>query len=150
MNPYDARIERVYARLTGIDVPDETPNVDPPNAPTTTFEVVVEAIAGSIQKGSGSPYQLTGVLEDVTVTTLANVAFNISAPGGESFLTTLATVAAPGPGLLQSWPAYKRVFQIALTPAIYTPGHTYQYHVTLVSQGFYVVSAADSQPFVLF
>ncbi len=149
MNPENAQIERVYTRLTGIDVPDETPNVDPPNAPAANFEVVVEAIAGSIKKGSGQPYTLTIVVEDVTATT-ANAAFTQFAPAGESFLTNLPTVASPGPGLLQSWPAYKRVFPINLGGGVYVPGHTYQFHATLVSQGQQVVSTADSPQFVLF
>jgi hypothetical protein len=159
MNPYDARIERVYTRLTGIDAPDETPNVDPPNAPALTFEVVVEAIAGSIKRGDLSPFTLTLVAEDVASTTPSSAAFyaafGLSAPAAIStFSTTLVTVAAPGPGLLQAWPAYKLVFQITLVPSgagqNYIPGHTYQYHATMVGGGFYVVSIADSPQFVLF
>lgn len=144
MNPNDARISRIYTRRTGIDVPDETPNIDPTTGVISTiFEVVVEAISGDLQANSGMAYTLTLVAQDVSAGSAAPAAF-AHATAGESFILVQA-------GLASNWPAYKEVFSINISAAgAYTPNHIYKYYATLVSFNHFIVSSAASELFMLF
>lgn len=104
MNPNDVEIVRVYTREYGGTIADFTPHISVTGG--GSFEVVVEAEAGSVQQGIGAPYQIA--IEACDLTTCSNP----PAPFDQSHTGSFNPGAFPA-----GWPAHAEVFTITLTAA---------------------------------
>jgi len=157
----DANIVRVFTRSFGGTIEELAPNV---TGGTHQFEVIVEAEAGSVRAGNGSPYTITLTACDLTA---CNSATNISAkfnpanlatPLNQSFQTAAAALPPDG-GLgaavsnnITTWPGYEQKFVITLTAAeaANAAGHVFQYTAVLQAKGTDpIVSITQSAPFIL-
>jgi hypothetical protein len=140
MNANDATLTELTTAQTGSMVEDNAPNA-PANG---SFDLVVEAVAGSALGNSGAPYTLTISAIDLTAvnqawpTQILHQAFDaasgwkLSGAGPDYEYTQTFPVSVPGGG-----------------PGGPLAGHTLQYSASLVSQGAQIVSIIQSGPFVL-
>lgn len=140
MNANDAKLTELTTAPSGSMVEDSAPN-----APAGgSFDLVVEAVAGSALGNCGAPYTLTISAIDLTA---------VSQPWPVQSLHQ-AFDAASGWKLSGAGPDYEctQTFPIAVPgggPGGPLAGHTLQAAVSLVSQGGQVVSIIQSDPFVL-
>lgn len=140
MNANDATLTELTTAQSGSTVEDNAPNA-PASA---SFDLVLEAVAGSALGNSGAPYTLTISAIDLT-------AVNQGLP-----TQTLhqAFDTASGWKLSGAGPDYEcvRTFPVPVPgggPGGPLAGHTLQYVASLVSQGAQIVSIIESDPFVL-
>ncbi len=121
MNPNGVEIVRVYTREFGGTIADTTPHV---TAPTFHFQVVVEAEAGSVKQGDGSPYRFAIEAFDLTT--------GNKPPGAFSKVANGYFTGGPPPA---GWPAHSEVFTITLTAAEATAveDHILRYVASLVT-----------------
>jgi len=115
-----------------------------PNAPAAaSFNLVLEAVAGSALGNSGAPYTLTISAVDLTAVT----------QGWPTQTLHQAFDAANGWELRGAGPDYQCTQTVAVPvpggPGGPLAGHTLQCVASLVSQGALIVSIAQSDPFVL-
>jgi hypothetical protein len=139
INANDAMLTELATAQSGSMVEDNAPN-----APAScTFDLVVEAVAGSAVGNSGATYTLQISAIDLT-------AVSRPWPG-----TTLRQVfdATSGWKLSGAGPDYEctQIFPIPVPGGLGGPlaGHILQYVASLVSQGGQIVSIIQSDPFVL-
>jgi hypothetical protein len=139
----DAEITSVYsASVTLADVEDNEPNTPAAGggAPATTFDVVLEAVAGNAIGSSGANYTLTLTCVDETtglpvgsMGRTLNEQFNagngwqLSGGAGNFFKRAVANIAVPGG----------------------VRGHVFRYVATLVSANNDIVSFKESNRFIL-
>jgi hypothetical protein len=140
----DAEITSVYsASVTLAQVEDNEPNTPAAGggAPATTFDVVLEAVAGNAIGNSGANYTLTLTCYDETTGDLApaamsrtsNEQFNsadgwqLSVGAQNFFKQAVATITVPGG----------------------VRGHVFRYVATLVSDNNDIVSFKESNRFIL-
>jgi len=140
MNANDATLTELNTAHTGSTVEDNAPNA-PADA---SFDLVVEAVAGSALGNSGAPYTLTISPIDLTA---------VSQPWPPQILRQ-AFDAATGWMLSGAGPDYEcsQTFPIAVPgggPGGPLAGHTLQFVASLVSQGAQIVSIIQGDPFVL-
>jgi hypothetical protein len=139
MNANDATLTDLTTAHTGSTIGDSAPNA-PADA---SFDLVVEAVAGSALGNSGAPYTLTISAIDLTT---------ISQPWPSQVLRQ-AFDAATGWELSGVGPDYQysQAFPIAVPggPGGPLAGHTLQFVASLVSQGAQSVSIIQGDPFVL-
>jgi hypothetical protein len=140
VNANDAALTALATAQTGSMVADNTPNA-PANA---TFDLVIEAAAGSALGSSGAPYTLTISAIDLTAVTqpwparTLHQAFDtasgwqLSGAGPDYQCTQAFPVAIPGGG-----------------PGGPLAGHTLQCVASLISRGAQIASIIHSHPFVL-
>ena len=140
MNANDAKLTELTTAPSGSMVDDSAPN-----APASgSFDLVLEAVAGSVLGDSAAPYTLTVSAIDLTavsqpwpVQTLhqafdAASGWKLSGVGPDYEYTQTFPIAVPGNG-----------------PGGPLAGHTLQAVVSLISQNGQVVSIIQSDPFVL-
>jgi hypothetical protein len=140
MNANDAKLAELTTAPSGSMVEDSAPN-----APASgSFDLLLEAVAGSVLGNSGAPYTLTVSAIDLTavsqpwpVQTLhqafdAASGWKLSGVGPDYEYTQTFPIAVPGNG-----------------PGGQLAGHTLQAVVSLISQNGQVVSIIQSDPFVL-
>ena len=139
MNANDATLTELATAQSGSMVEDNAPN-----APASgSFDLVVEAVAGSAVGNSGAPYTLTISAIDLT-------AVNQGLP-----TQTLhqAFDAASGWKLSGAGPDYETTQTIRTTvpggPGGPLAGHTLQFVASLISQGAQIVTIRHSDPFIL-
>jgi hypothetical protein len=140
MNANDATLTELTTAQTGSTVEDNAPNA-PAGA---SFDLVVEAVAGTALGNSGAPYTLTISAIDLTA---------VNQPWPPQILRQ-AFDAATGWKLSGAGPDYEcsQTFPVAVPgggPGGPLAGHTLQYVASLVSQGAQIVSILQSDPFVL-
>ena len=140
MNANDATLTALATAQSGSMVGDNAPNA-PANS---SFDLVLEAVAGSALGSSGAPYTLTISAIDLTSvnqgwpTQTLHQAFDaangwqLSGVGPDYQCTQTVAVAVPGGG-----------------PGGPLAGHTLQCVASLVSQGAQIASIIHSDPFVL-
>jgi hypothetical protein len=139
MNANDAMLTGLTTAHTGSTVTDNAPNA-PADA---SFDLVVEAVAGSALGNSGAPYSLTISAIDLTT---------VSQPWPPQ---TLRQAFDPVTGwrLSGAGPDYRcsQAFPIAVPggPGGPLAGHTLQFVASLISQGAQSVSIIRGDPFVL-
>ena len=140
MNANDATLTALATAQTGSMVADNTPNA-PANA---SFDLVVEAVAGSALSSSGAPYTLTINAIDLTAVTQPRPARTLH----QAFDT------ASGWQLSGTGPDYQ------CTPAFPFPvpgggpggplaGHTLQCVASLIGRGAQIASIIHSHLFML-
>ena len=140
MNANDAALTELATAQTGSRVADNTPN-----APASgSFDLVMEAAAGSALGSSGAPYTLTISAMDLTT---------VSQPWPPQTLHQ-AFDAASGWQLSGTGPDYQctQTFPIPVPgggPGGPLAGHTLQCVASLVSRGAQIASILRSDPFVL-
>ena len=139
MNANDAMVTALATTQTGSMVADTAPN-----APAAaSFNLVLEAVAGSALGNSGAPYTLTISAVDLTAVT----------QGWPTQTLHQAFDAANGWELRGAGPDYQCTQTVAVPvpggPGGPLAGHTLQCVASLVSQGALIVSIAQSDPFVL-
>jgi hypothetical protein len=139
MNANDAMVTALATAHTGSMVADTAPN-----APAAaSFNLVLEAVAGSALGNSGAPYTLTISAVDLTAVT----------QGWPTQTLHQAFDAANGWELRGAGPDYQCTQTVAVPvpggPGGPLAGHTLQCVASLVSQGALIVSIAQSDPFVL-
>jgi hypothetical protein len=140
MNAHHATLTRLATAHTG-----STAEVTAPNAPAAgTFDLIVQATAGSALGNSGARYTLSISAIDLTAVTqgwptqILHQAFDAangwepSGTGPGYQCTHTVTVPVPGGG-----------------PGGPLAGHTLQCVASLISQGAQTVSIIHSNPFVL-
>ena len=140
MNANDATLTALFTAHTGSMVNDTAPN-----APAAgTFDLVLDAVAGSALGSSGAPYTLTISAIDLTAVTRgwptqtlhqtfdAANGWTLSGTGPDYQCTQTFAVPVPGGG-----------------PGGPLAGHTLQCVASLVTQGAQIVSIINSNPFVL-
>jgi hypothetical protein len=140
MNANDATLTALATAPSGSMVGDNAPNA-PANS---SFDLVLEAVAGSALGSSGAPYTLTISAIDLTSvsqgwpTQTLHQAFDaangwqLSGAGPDYQCTQTVAVAVPSGG-----------------PGGPLAGHTLQCVASLISQGALIVSIIHSNPFVL-
>jgi hypothetical protein len=139
----DAEIRSVYSASVTLDeVEDNEPNTPAAGggAPATSFDVVLEAVAGDAIGSSGANYTLTLTCIDETLAApnlgmsrTANQAFN--PVNGWSRNNNAANYFK------------QEVFNIAVPPGV--RGHVFRYVATLVSVNNDIISFKESNQFVL-
>lgn len=140
MNANDAALTELAAAQSGSMVADNAPN-----APAAaSFDLVVQAVAGSALGSSGAPYTLTISAIDLTAVS----------QGWPTQSLHQAFDAANGWELSGAGPDYQctQVFPIAIPgggPGGPLAGHTLQCVASLVSQGAQIATIIHSPPFVL-
>jgi len=139
MNANDAMVTALATAHTGSMVADTAPN-----APAAaSFNLVLEAVAGSALGNSGAPYTLTISAVDLTAVT----------QGWPTQTLHQAFDAANGWELRGAGPDYQCTQTVAVPvpggPGGPLAGHTLQCVASLVSQGALIVSITQSDPFVL-
>lgn len=140
VNANDSTLTELATAQSGSMVADNTPN-----APASgSFDLVVEAVAGSALGSSGAPYTLTISAIDMTAVSQAwpaqilHQAFDTatgwqrSGAGPDYQCTQAFPIAVPGGG-----------------PGGPPAGHTLRFVASLVSQGAQIASIIHSDPFVL-
>ena len=140
MNANDATLIELATAQSGSMVADNAPN-----APASgSFDLVLEAVAGSALGSSGAPYTLTISAIDLTAVgqpwpaRILRQAFDtgsgwkLSGTGPDYECTQTFPIAVPGDG-----------------PGGPLAGHTLQFVASLVSQGAQIASIIQSGPFVL-
>ena len=140
MNAHDATLIALATAHTGSTVEDTAPN-----APAAgTFDLIVQATAGSALGNSGARYTLSISAIDLTAVTQGwptqtlHQAFDtangwtLSGTGPDYQCTQTVPVPVPGGG-----------------PGGPLAGHTLQCVASLISQGAQIVSIIHSDPFVL-
>ena len=140
MNANDATLTALSTAHTGSMVNDAAPN-----APAAgTFDLVLDAVAGSAVGSSGALYTLTISAIDLTAVTQgwpiqtlhqafdAANGWTLNGTGPDYQCTQTVTVPVPGGG-----------------PGGPLAGHTLQCVASLVSQGAQIASIINSAPFVL-
>jgi hypothetical protein len=139
MNANDAMVTALATTQTGSMVADTAPNA-PASA---SFDLVLEAVAGSALGSSGTPYTLTISAVDLTAVT----------QGWPTQTLHQAFDAANGWELSGAGPDYQCTQTVAVPvpggPGGPLAGHTLQCVASLVSQGAQIVSISQSDPFVL-
>ena len=140
MNANDAMLTALVTAQTGSTVADTAPNA-PASA---SFDLVLEAVAGSALGGSGTPYTLTISAIDLTAvsqgwpTQTLHQAFDtangwkLGGAGPDYQCTQTVPVPVPGGG-----------------PGGPLAGHTLQCVASLISHGAQTISIIHSNPFVL-
>jgi hypothetical protein len=140
MNANDAMLTALATAQAGSMVADTAPNA-PASA---SFDLVLEATAGSALGRSGTPYTLTISAIDLTTVTQgwptqtlhqafdAANGWELSGTGPDYQCTQTVAVPVPGGG-----------------PGGPLAGHTLQCVASLVSHGALIVSITQSDPFVL-
>lgn len=139
-NPNDADLVRIYTREAGGTIAATTPHV---STGGHSFEVVVEAEAGSVIGGSLQPYTISLVAFDLTAGANPGAPFSTST-AGQHFDNVSGNISV--------WPSYEERFTITLTAAQATAvaNHVLQYTAALVSGGTNpVTSFAQSPLFIL-
>jgi hypothetical protein len=139
VNANDAALTELATAQSGSQVEDNAPN-----APAgSTFDLVVEAVAGSVIGDEGLPYTLQISAIDLTAVT----------PPLTPFTLSQAFTAANGWKLSGSGPDYEctQVFPVPVPGGAGGPlaGHVFQYTASLVNTGGQIVSIIQSDPFVL-
>jgi hypothetical protein len=139
MNANDAMLTEVATAQSGSTVEDNAPN-----APASgSFDLIVEAVAGSAVGNAGAPYTLQISAIDLTA---------VSQPW-PAVAVAQAFDAATGWKLSGSGPDYEctQTFPVTVPGGAGGPlaGHTLQYVASLVSHGGQIVSIIQSDPFVL-
>ena len=140
MNANDATLTGLATAQSGSRVADTTPN-----APASgSFDLVMEAVAGSALGSSGAPYTLTISAIDLT---------GVSQPWPPQTLHQ-AFDAASGWQLSGTGPDYQctQTFPIAVPsggPGGPLAGHALQLVASLVSHGAQIIAIIQSHPFVL-
>ena len=140
VNAHDATLTALATAHTGSTVPATAPN-----APAAgTFDLILNAVAGSALGSSGTPYTLTISAIDLTAVTQGwptrtlHQAFDtangwtLSGTGPNYQCTQTITVPVPGGG-----------------PGGPLAGHTLQCVASLISRDTRIVSIIHSNPFVL-
>jgi hypothetical protein len=140
MNANDATLTELSTAHTSSTVGDNAPNA-PADA---TFDLVIEAVAGTAVGNSGAPYTLT------------ISAIDLAAVGQPWPPQVLAQAFHPATGwkLSGAGPHYKYTQTIPIAvpgggPGGPLAGHTLQFVASLVSQGAQIVSIIQGDPFVL-
>lgn len=140
MNANDAALTELATAQSGSRVADTTPN-----APAGgSFDLVMEAVAGSALGSSGAPYTLTISAIDLTA---------VSRPWPPQILHQ-AFETASGWQLSGAGPDYQctQTFPIAVPgggPGGPLAGHALEFVASLVSHGAQIASIIHSAPFVL-
>src|SRR5215469_10751103 len=139
VNAHDATLTALATAHTGSTVPATAPN-----APAAgTFDLILNAVAGSALGSSGTPYTLTISAIDLTA---------VTQPWPPRILHQ-AFDAASGWKLSGTGPDYACTQTIPTTvpggPGGPLAGHTLRFVASLVSQGAQIVSVTESDPFVL-
>ena len=139
MNANDATLTDLATAQSGSMVADTAPNA-PANA---SFDLVLQAVAGSALGSSGAPYTLT--ISAIDLTTVAQ-------PWPPQILHQ-AFDGASGWKLSGTGPDYECTQTIPNTvpggPGGPLAGHTLQFAASLISQGAQIVTILQSDPFVL-
>ena len=139
MNANDAMLTALATAQRGSMVADTAPNA-PANH---SFDLVLEAAAGSALGSSGTPYTLTISAIDLTAVT----------QGWPTQTLHQAFDAANGWELRGAGPDYQCTQTVAVPvpggPGGPLAGHTLQCVASLVSQGAQIASIIHSDPFVL-
>jgi len=140
MNANDATLTELTTAHTGSTVGDSAPNA-PADA---TFDLVIEAVAGTAVGNSGAPYTLTISAIDLTA---------VGQPWPPQVLAQ-GFNPATGWKLSGAGPDYKYIQTIPIAvpgggPGGPLAGHTLQFVASLVSQGAQIVSIIQGDPFVL-
>ena len=139
MNANDAMLTALATAQRGSMVANTAPNA-PANP---SFDLVLEAAAGSALGSSGTPYTLTISAVDLTAVT----------QGWPTQTLHQAFDAANGWELRGDGPDYQCTQTVAVPvpggPGGPLAGHTLQCVASLVSQGALIVSITQSDPFVL-
>ena len=136
MNAHDATLTVLATARTGSTVPDAAPN-----APAAgTFDLVLDAIAGSALGSSGAPYTLTISAIDLTAVT----------QGWPTRTLHQAFDAANGWTLSGTGPHYHCTQTFAVpVPGGPLAGHTLQCVASLITQDAQIAAIIHSNPFVL-
>ena len=140
MNANRARLTGLVTAHTGSTVEDTAPN-----APAGgSFDLIVQAVAGSALGNSGAPYTLTISAIDLTAVT----------QGWPTQTLHQTFDAANGWELRDAGPDYQYTQTVPVPvpgggPGGPLAGHTLQCVASLVSQGAQIASIIQSDPFVL-
>jgi len=140
VNAHHATLTGVATAHTGSTVADTAPN-----APAAgSFDLILQAAAGSALGNSGTPYTLTISAIDLTAVT----------QGWPTQTLHQAFDAVNGWELSGTGPDYQCTQTVAVTvpgggPGGPLAGHTLQCVASLISQGAHIVSIIHSNPFVL-
>jgi hypothetical protein len=140
VNANDATLTGLATAHTGSTVEDTAPN-----APAAgSFDLILQAAAGSALGNSGTPYTLTISAIDLTAVT----------QGWPTQTLHQAFDAANGWELNGTGPNYQCTHAVAVPvpgagPGGPLAGHTLQCVASLISQGAQIVSIIHSRPFVL-
>ena len=140
MNANDATLTDLATAQSGSMVADNAPNA-PASA---TFDLVIEAVAGSALGSSGAPYTLTISAIDLTA---------VSPPWPAQILHQ-AFDTASGWKLSGAGPDYEctQTFPIPVPgggPGGPLAGHALQFVAALISRGAQIASIIHSDPFVI-
>src|SRR5947209_1228859 len=140
MNANDAMLTELTTAHTGSTVEDNAPNA-PADA---SFDLVIEAVAGTAVGNSGAPYTITISAIDLTA---------VGQPWPPQVLAQ-AFNPATGWKLSGAGPDYEcsQTFPIAVPgggPGGPLAGHTLPFAASLVSQGAQIVSIIQGDSFVL-
>lgn len=144
-NANDAELTRLFTAHTGGTVEDDGPNTPPPGGTTpANFDLIVEAAAGNVLGSSGSPYHLLIRAIDESAAASASA----MDPAGEPATGFAQSFSSP------SWsPSGPTEFVTTQTFTIPVPsgvkGHRFHYTASLVTDNDEVVSAIQSNQFVL-
>jgi hypothetical protein len=139
VNANDAALTELATAQSGSLVEDNAPNALRGNS----FDLVVEAVAGSVIGDGGQPYTLQISAIDLTAVTPALTPFTLSQ----------AFTAANGWKLSGSGPDYEctQVFAVPVPGGAGGPlaGHVFQYTASLFNTNGQIISIIQSDPFVL-
>jgi len=147
----DAEITSVYSASVALDqVEDNEPNTPAAGggAPATSFNVVLEAVAGNAIGSSGANYTLPLTCIDETLGA-PNGAMSIG-PLNQAFNNLAGndwTLSAPAGNFFK-----RQVFNVTIPPAPPNPsvrGHVFRYLATLVGNNNDQVSFVESNRFIL-
>lgn len=144
-NANDAELTRLFTAHTTSTVEDDAPNTPPPGGTApTNFDLIVEAAAGNVLGSSGSPYHL--LIRAIDETDEARTP--TMDPPGEPTLGFAQNFISP------TWnPSGTTEFVTRQTFNIPVPsgvkGHRFHYTASLVTDNDEVVSAIQSNEFVL-
>jgi hypothetical protein len=142
----DSELTRLITVHTGGSVEDPAPNTPPAaGPPETTFDLLVEGVAGNVVGSSGAPYTLTITAVDLTAGAgapgLKPAGGGVNTPNGQSF--SAADWHASGPAEFVT----DQRFNIHVPGGV--SGHVFMYTASLVSKNFDQASLIHSDPFVL-
>jgi hypothetical protein len=135
-----ADLMELYSAETGVPVQNNEPNNGSPGGPpASSFELHLEAVAGSTIGDSAGNYRLmVTCIDDMLAAPNATMS-----PGtlNQQFNTANGWMPA-GPSFLK-----EQVFTITVPPNV--AGHVFHYIATLVSDDGGIVSFIESNPFIL-